>query len=71
MMEAEISTKSINLDVDVEEFSTGWCYRFPGNDPTAQWRGPYLNEQAATDAGIAAIEEFMTYHVADMLGLSN
>lgn len=64
-------TQNINLSIDVERFSTGWCYRFPGNDPIAQWRGPYPSEEAATEAGIAAIEEFMTYHVADTLGISN
>lgn len=61
---------TIELSFDLEERRNGWVFRFPAGDEAALWRGPFPNEQAATDAGIAAIEEFMTYNVADMLGLS-
>lgn len=65
-----MTDQSICLDLDIEEFSTGWRFRFPANDKAAFWRGPFPTEKDATDAGIAAVEEFMTYHVADILGLN-
>lgn len=66
-----MTDQPINLSLDLEERRNGWVFRFPAGDDAALWRGPFPTEQAATEAGIAAIEEFMTYHVADMLGLSN
>lgn len=57
------------LSFDVEERSNGWVFRFPSEDETALWRGPFPNRKVAEEAAIKAIEEHLAQSVLDAFGL--
>lgn len=55
---------------DVQEFETGWAYRFPSGDEKAKWVGFFPTRKAAEDAGLKACEQFLAKSVAQALGLN-
>jgi hypothetical protein len=58
------------MSFDVEERRNGWVFRFPSDDETALWRGPYPNRKTAEEAAIKAIEEHLAQSVLDAFGLT-
>lgn len=60
---------ALELDYDIEERRNGWVVRFPANDETALWRGPYKNRAEAEQEAMTQIEAFVTAGVLANLGL--
>lgn len=59
-----------SVSYGLEERRNGWVFRFPDNEGSL-WRGPYPDRDAAHDAALAEIKDFMIRQVADALGLGN
>jgi hypothetical protein len=57
------------LSFDVVERRNGFHFRFPADDETALWRGPYPTRAAAEAEAIEQIEAFIAAGVLTDLGL--
>lgn len=62
-------TDTATLAFDVVERGDGWHFRYPADDESALWRGPYPSRAAAEAAALIEIETHLAKHVASALGL--
>ncbi|OWZ90441.1 hypothetical protein B9J07_28050 [Sinorhizobium sp. LM21] len=59
----------LNLAYEVKESAETWIFRFPADDETALWQGPFPDRAAVSAAAKKFIESYLAHHAAEVLGL--